>query len=129
MRQALAFVLAGLLAAGCTITPAPASVAGNWSGTYVDGKSNASGSISATFAEQGDNLSGTLTIAGWACSLSSQGSVSGSVKGNEVQASATFGVITALSFTANASGNTLTGSYQITSGVCSGDSGSFTMTR
>jgi hypothetical protein len=129
MRLALAFVLAGAFSAGCTITAAPQNVAGNWSGTYVDGKSNASGPISATFSEQGGNLGGTLTISGWACSLSSQGSVSGSVTGNDVQASATFGVITALSFDGNVSGNTLTGSYQITSGVCSGDSGSFTMTR
>jgi hypothetical protein len=114
---------------GCVVSPAASDVAGNWSGSYVDGKSNANGPLSATFAEQAGNLSGTLTITGWACSASSQGNVSGTVTGSELQASATFGLIAALSFTGNVSGNTLTGSYQITSGVCSGDSGSFSMTR
>jgi hypothetical protein len=128
MRQAFVFAFIAL-SCGCTITPAPSNVAGSWSGSYVDGKSNASGPFAATFAQQGDNLSGTLTIAGWACSLSSQGDVSGTVSGSELQASATFGLITALSFTGNVSGSRMTGSYQITSGVCSGDSGSFTMTR
>jgi hypothetical protein len=116
---------------GCTITTktSDANVAGNWSGTYIDGKSNASGAISATFAQSDGSVTGTLTIPGWICSASSQGNVSGSISGNDVQANANFGLVTAVSFSGNASGNQLTGSYSITSGVCSGDSGSFTMSK
>jgi hypothetical protein len=129
MRLAFLVVVVTLLA-GCVVTTSPASnVAGSWSGTYVDGKSNASGTIAATFAESGGSLSGTLTVGTWACSVATQGNVSGSVTGSQVQASADFGLIAALSFTGNVAGSTMTGSYQITSGVCSGDSGSFTMTR
>ena len=124
---ALALILPCL--PSCTVTPAADNIAGDWSGSYVDGKSNAQGNVTATFAQQGESLSGTITLPGWACSAASQGNVSGTVSGGEVQISATFGLIAAISLTGNASGSTMTGSYSITSGVCAGDTGSFSLTK
>ncbi len=88
------------------------------------------GPLAASFTEQNGSLSGTLTISsGWLCSIANQGNVSGSVDGAQVQASASFGVATAISFTGDASGNTISGTYQITSGVCAGGTGSFSLSR
>jgi len=107
-----------------------ADVTGSWSGTYADTKSGVTGPLAASFSQQNGSLSGTLAISsGWLCSVTSQGNVSGSVDGTQVQASATFGVATALSFTGNVSGNTMSGTYQITSGVCAGGSGSFSLSH
>jgi hypothetical protein len=115
----------------CSANPSGgADVTGNWTGTYADTKTGATGPLAASFTEQNESMSGTLTISsGWLCSITNQGNVSGSVDGAQVQASATFGVATALSFTGNASGNTMSGTYQITSGVCAGGTGSFSMSR
>ena len=86
--------------------------------------------LAASFAQQNGSLSGTLTISsGWLCSVASQGNVSGSVDGTQVQASATFGLAAALSFTGNVTGNTMSGTYEITSGVCAGGSGSFSLSH
>jgi len=107
-----------------------ADVTGSWSGTYADTKSGVTGPLAASFSEQNGSLSGTLTISsGWLCSVTSQGNVSGSVDGTQVQASAAFGIATALSFTGSVTGNTMSGSYQITSGVCAGGSGSFSLSH
>ncbi len=115
----------------CSAAPSGgADVSGNWTGTYADTKSGATGPLAASFTEQNGSVSGTLTISsGWLCSLANQGNVSGSVDGAQVQASATFGVTTALSFTGDAAGNTISGTYQITSGVCAGGTGSFSLSR
>jgi hypothetical protein len=107
-----------------------ADVTGNWSGTYADTKSGVTGPLAASFSQQNGSLSGTLTISsGWLCSAAAQGNVSGSVDGTPVQASASFGVATALSFTGNVTGNTMSGRYQITSGVCAGGTGSFSLSQ
>lgn len=134
MRTPLAsFLLIFTLApqTACSATSSGASdVTGNWTGTYADSKSGVTGPLAASFTEQNGSLSGTLTISsGWLCSVANQGNVSGNVDGSQVQASATFGVVTALSFTGNASGSAMSGTYQITSGVCAGGTGSFSLSR
>jgi hypothetical protein len=133
MRQPLLlalFVSFIVLGSGCASASSTADVSGNWTGTYSDTKTGATGPLAASFTEQNGSLGGTLTISsGWLCSASSQGNVNGTVSGDQVQASATFGIIAALSFTGDASGSTLSGTYQITSGVCAGGSGSFTLSR
>jgi len=115
----------------CSAAPSGGGdVSGNWTGTYADSKTGATGPLAASFSAQNGSLSGTLTISsGWLCSVANQGNVSGSVDGEQVQASATFAVAAALSFTGNASGNTLSGTYQITSGICAGGNGSFSLSR
>ncbi|HEX8795723.1 MAG TPA: hypothetical protein VF765_32460 [Polyangiaceae bacterium] len=121
--------MASPTACSATATNA-ADVTGNWTGTYADAKSGVTGPLAASFSEESGSLNGTLTISsGWLCSIANQGTVSGSVSGSQVQASATFGVATALSFTGSAAGNTMSGTYQITSGVCAGGSGSFSLSR
>ena len=116
---------------GCASASSSAvDLSGNWSGTYADSKTGVTGPLAATFSEQNGSLAGTLTISsGWLCSASSQGNVSGTVNGDQVQASATFGLVAALSFTGDASVSTLSGTYQITSGVCAGGGGSFSLSR
>lgn len=115
----------------CSANPSSAAdVTGNWTGTYADSKSGVSGPLAASFSEQNGSLTGTLTISsGWLCSVANQGNVSGSVDGPQVQASATFGIAAALSFTGNVTGNTFSGTYQITSGICAGGSGSFSLSH
>jgi hypothetical protein len=129
----LALVLAVLAAlqSGCASASSSATdVSGNWSGTYSDSKTSVTGPLAASFTEQNGALSGTISISsGWLCSASSQGNVNGNVSGNQVQASATFGLVAALSFDGDVSGSTLSGTYQITSGVCAGGSGSFSLSR
>jgi hypothetical protein len=134
MRTSLGSLL--LLAAlapqpACSGTSSSAAdVTGSWTGTYADTKSGVTGPLAASFSEQNGSLGGTLTISsGWLCSVASEGNVSGNVDGTQVQASATFGVATALSFTGNVSGNTISGTYQITSGVCAGGTGSFSLSH
>jgi hypothetical protein len=123
-------MMASLTACSATLAGGGGDVSGNWTGTYADSKSGVTGPLAASFTEQSGSLSGTLTISsGWLCSVANQGNVSGSVDGEHVQASATFGVAAALSFTGNASGNTLSGTYQITSGICAGGYGSFSLSR
>ncbi len=134
MRTSLGSLLlfaALALETACSGTSSSAAdVTGSWSGTYADTKSGVTGPLAASFSEQNGSLSGTLTISsGWLCSVASQGNVSGSVDGTQVQASATFGLAAALSFTGNVTGNTLSGTYQITSGVCAGGSGSFSLSH
>lgn len=118
-------------ATGCSATASGSSdVSGSWTGTYADTKSGATGPLAASFTEQNGALGGTLTISsGWLCSVTNEGNVSGSVDGSQLQASAAFGIATALSFTGSVTGNTLSGTYQITSGLCAGGSGSFSLSR
>lgn len=117
--------------AACSATPSGAAdVSGNWTGTYADQKSGVTGPLAASFSEQKGALSGTLTISsGWLCSIANEGNVSGSVDGPQVHASATFGVAAALSFDGSTSGNAMSGTYQITSGVCAGSTGTFSLSR
>jgi hypothetical protein len=134
MRTSLGslLLLAALaLHAACSGTSSSAAdVTGSWSGTYADTKSGVTGPLAASFSEQNGSLSGTLTISsGWLCASTPQGNVSGNVDGTQVQASATFGVVAALSFTGNVTGNTIGGTYQITSGVCAGGTGSFSLSH
>jgi hypothetical protein len=119
------------LQSGCASASSGATdISGNWSGTYADTKTSVTGPLAASFTEQNGTLSGTLTISsGWLCSASSQGNVSGNVSGNQVQASATFGLVATLSFDGDVSDTTISGTYQITSGVCAGGSGSFSLSR
>lgn len=122
--------LASQTACSATASSGAADLTGSWSGTYADTKSGVTGPLAASFSEQNGSLSGTLTISsGWLCSVANAGNVSGSVDGDQVQASATFGLTAALSFTGNATSNTVSGTYQITSGVCAGGSGSFSLSR
>ncbi|HTQ45589.1 MAG TPA: hypothetical protein VMI75_22675 [Polyangiaceae bacterium] len=134
MRTSLGSLLlftALTLQTACSGTPSSAAdVSGSWTGTYADTKSGVTGPLAASFSQENGSLSGTLTIStGWLCSVASQGNVSGSVDGTQVQASASFGVATALSFTGNVTGNTMSGTYQITSGVCAGGTGSFSLSH
>jgi hypothetical protein len=124
-------VAALALTTACSATSSStADVTGSWTGTYADSKSGVTGPLAASFSEQNGSLGGTLTISsGWLCAASTQGNVSGSVDGTQVQASAVFGVAAALSFTGNVTGNTMSGTYQITSGVCAGGTGSFSLSH
>ncbi len=115
----------------CTETAsAQADVTGNWSGTYADSTVSASGALTAGLTDTAGTLGGTLTISsGWACSIANQGTVKGTTSGDSVSATVDFGLLTSLSLAGTVSGNTMSGSFDITSGVCSGQMGTFTLSR
>jgi hypothetical protein len=117
----------------CTVQSTTASetvVAGTWNGAFHDSKTNVVGPFQAVFTDVNGSVNGTLTITnGWLCSVANQGNVTGSLSGSELSAQTSFGLATGLSFNGSLQGNQIAGTYSITSGVCAGGSGTFTMDK
>lgn len=120
---ALVLVLA-LAACGSPVAP-KVEIAGQWAGTWSS-TSGAGGSVEATFAQVDDEISGTVIIGDTPCL--STGTLSGSVSSTNV----TFGAVSGadeIEFTGTVGATVIDGTYTVASGVCVGDSGSFTINR
>ncbi len=100
------------------------NLTGNWSGTWSS-YSAVSGDIQASMIQNGDNISGTVSIMGSPCI--SGGTFSGTVSGNSIF----FGIVSetdAIDFTATYySPFTISGTYSVENGNCAGDTGTFTL--
>ena len=102
------------------------NLTGYWGGTWDSSNGINGGNLSATLTESGSSLSGTVSITGSPCILS--GSVSGTVVGNTV----TLGSVSGsdqISFSGTCTGTSIGGTYNVTTGACAGDSGTFSLSK
>ena len=99
------------------------SVNGSWSGSWTSSTGD-NGALSATFTSTGSTFSGPVTIYNAYCfgSEFATGTVSGS--------SVTIGVSSnAIIFVGTVSSSNISGLYEVYSGACSGDSGTFSLSK
>lgn len=107
---------------GGASTPAErASLTGDWAGNWSTGFG--SGTFTATLTQDGERLTGDLTVDGVPCSL--DGSLDGTLAGDRI----TFGSVNSerkISFTGDVEGDTMRGTFETD---CHGTSGSWTAQR
>ena len=99
------------------------NLTGNWSGTW---EGTDSGNVSANLTHSGTSITGTASISNSPCI--SSGDVSGSVSENNI----TFGLVSGtdeIAYTGEFTSTTISGSYQVLSGACAGDTGTFELTK
>jgi len=136
----LATIALGFLFASCSDgsssvvpTPAPpvpvASIAGAWSGTWVSFQ-GPGGTVFVTLSQTGEAIAASgLRLTGAQCSINRE--ASGTFDGFALELTGvTNGSLGEILFSGlvDASGNSLSGSYGITSGPCVGDFGEWAMT-
>ena len=124
-RRVLLGLISVLTLVGCA--DAPANLQGQWMGTWSLG--SYTDSAQATLTQSGSSVSGTVQFGGLACVTA--GSLTGTVMSNHID-----GIVTSvssssdtLSFSADLSGTTLSGTFTGTSGFCAGASGSLQFHR
>lgn len=125
--RAACTVAAFFLLAACAPSPRPASLAGNWSGTWQSTANDGGGNVSATFTHEGSTLRGSVTLTGSPCLET--GTINGTIDGQGVS----FGAIgndDEVRFAGRLTGdNKLAGTYSVSAGMCAGDNGQFSVTR
>ena len=132
VRTTALILLFSLAVAGCggggVISTPPLNVAGTWSGTWASSRGSG-GTVQAVISQSGTSLSGTATVTGSPCFTS--GSISGSVSGNNVAFGVLFGGGQQANFSAavGSGGTSMSGTYSVSGGACSGDTGSFNLTK
>jgi hypothetical protein len=104
----------------------PDDIIGDWHGTYKDVSGN-TGNIDATFTQNGSTLGGNILL-GWSCSIANSASVNGTITGNDFSASMVYG-FTTVNIKATRSGQSVSGTFTISGGICNGDAGTFTLGR
>jgi hypothetical protein len=95
---------------------------GSWSGTWQSSKYGNLGAITATFNQSGSSFTGTAVITNSPCF--SGGTISGSISGNNISFSAPYG-----NFSGNFTDSSMSGTYNVTSGACTGDTGTFKLQK
>ena len=120
-----AFVLFG--ASSCISKSGPPDdITGDWHGSYKDNGGN-TGSVDATFTQNGTTLGGSMVIS-WGCAIANDASVNGSITGNDFTATMVYGFST-VNIKGTRSGESVSGTFGISGGVCNGDTGTFTLGR
>lgn len=113
--------------AGSPVEPLPPTgFAGAWQGTWTS-ESGESGIVIANVTQAGTAIGGLVRINDSFCGLDNA-TISGTASGNTT----TFGAIqgdSRASFIVTLSGDELSGTYQVTDGVCAGDQGTIALTR
>jgi uncharacterized protein (TIGR03437 family) len=107
--------------------PPTASLTGTWTGAWGSiPVPSAYGPLSATLTQTGTGVTGTVTLTDSPCFT--VGSVSGSITGDTVSFNGSFPVQQQVAFSAtlDSSANSLTGTYEVSTGACLGDFGVFT---
>lgn len=92
-------------------------IAGDWTGTFANTTTGATGTFSVTFSRQGETITGHITING-----GGSGTINGTLSGNKI----TFGTITGSTTTFDGSfaGNSMSGTYK-----AGADNGTWEATR
>lgn len=104
----------------------PVDINGSWKGTWSSSVTDESGTVSVVLLVNGTVISGSMDLSGSPCI--STGSIDGTVSGNSVS----FGVILGddeIQFSSTYSDGTISGTYSVTSGLCSGDTGTFILNK
>jgi len=104
------------------------SLAGAWQGTW-SASLGAKGTLTANFSQSGTAISGSISFANWCFS---SGALSGTISGNQVNLTLTFGAGQKVSFNGatNLQGAALTGQYTVLNGSCvDGSAGGLSLGR
>ena len=102
-------------------------MSGNWSGSWISGNGIERGNLSMSLIQNESNLSGTVIINGSPCF--SAGNISGIVSRNNM-ASAILSGDLRIDFSGTMVGNNINGSYAvINGGACTGDSGTWMVSK
>jgi hypothetical protein len=115
-------------ATACISTKAnpPDDITGDWHGSYKDNAGN-TGTIDATFTQSGNTLGGSMLL-NWGCAVANNASVNGTITGNDLSASMVYGFAT-VNIKGTRSGESVSGTFTISGGVCNGDAGTFSLGR
>lgn len=114
------------LLASCTSDPPCCTLAGTWQGTWTS-RSGVSGSLASTLAQQGDNVTGSVSFTNSPCFDAAN--VALVEAGGNISGSATAGGIR-VDMNASWVEDHLEGTYNaISAGACTGDTGTFSMQR
>ena len=108
-----------------TITPT-VNVTGNWSGTWSSSITSDNGTATVELLQNGTNITGTMSMTGSPCM--STGSITGTVSGSSVSFTAISGNDD-IQVNGTVFNDTVTGNYSITTGLCAGDSGIFSLNK
>lgn len=113
-----------------TVAPyqtATVNVSGNWSGLWKSGIGIGGSNLSMNLIQKGSYLNGTILIEGSSCF--SAGNIYGTVSGNNIACTIFSGDLR-IDFNGTLVENNMNGSYVvINGGVCTGDSGSWKVSR
>lgn len=104
----------------------PVDINGSWKGTWSSNITDNSGTVSVVLLLNGTVISGSMDLSGSPCI--STGVINGTVSGNSVS----FGVISGddeIQFSATYSDGIISGTYSVTTGLCSGDEGTFILNK
>jgi len=96
------------------------SLTGDWAGIWSDSSGTESGNISLSLIQTNTSVTGNVSITGSKCI--STGTLSGTVAGNALESVIQTGKDTA-SFNANCTSTSMNGTMEVTSGPCTGDTG------
>jgi hypothetical protein len=116
-----------LVLSACSGQPAApaASINGPWSGTWTSSRGGG-GSVQTTFTQDGSEISGSVSVGGSPCL--STGTLSGTITSSNVS----FGAVSGshgIQFTATVGTDAMSGTYIVSSGLCAGDAGTFSLVR
>jgi len=100
--------------------PSVLNLTGDWSGTWSDPTGTGGGNISLSLIQTNNSVTGNVSITGSKCI--STGTLSGTVVGNTLESVIQTGTDTA-SFNANCTSTSMNGTLEVTSGSCTGDTG------
>lgn len=102
---------------------------GSWRGSWSSSSGRGGGSVSATINQSGSSITGSVTVTGSSCFTT--GSASGTVSDSTVIIGVAFPGAQQVTFrgTISSDGSSMSGSYSVSGGACSGDSGTWGLTR
>ena len=113
-----------------TKVPGQVSIAGTWQGTWLS-ITGANGSVNANITQMGNTLTVPISLSGSPCF--STGTAPGIIIASDILLGAAFGTsqIIQVYFEAlvGASGSTISGQYAVVAGACTGDYGTFSVTK
>lgn len=115
-----------------TVAPIQTGVTGTWQGAWGSVPSpNSYGPLSATLTQTGSAVTGTVTLTFSPCFTT--GTLSGTISGNTISLTGTFPPQQQVLFSGTTSSTAteaqINGAYAVSSGLCAGDYGIFTVTK
>ncbi len=101
------------------------SLAGTWTGTWRSSATTDHGNVTIVWTQTGQQLAGTITVTGTPCLT--EGTITGTVNGAEIQFGAVKGAVT-IAYTGTVSGRTIFGDYKA-SAACGNAVGKWDVVR
>ncbi len=107
---------------------------GKWEGTWDSSVQDGGGTLKVSWIQSGSSITGTYSIALTYSGLgvfvcNPTGEVSGSISGNKITAGTYSGGTETGSWSATFTSISMNGTYVVTSGLCAGDHGTFSLEK